>query len=280
MKRIHASPPCLRALLLCAALSAGAASAPLTAAADPVAITNAGFEDLYQGIDVLTGSFPTGPAPNGWQRYDEFGAPVAGSLLGVLNPGTQADYDADGGGLSPCFPAGAPEGDNVALLFKSGSASADEYGLDQTLGATLQANFEYTLTVEVGNIQSCAGLPPGFRTTFDLEGFPGYRIELRAGGQVLVADDDTLLPEEGVFETSEISFIAPAAHPQLGQNLEIRLVSLNQSGTGANLEVDFDDVRLDASPLSLPLPLASRAALGVALLAGRFWMIVARRREN
>ncbi len=217
-----------------------------TASAAPVAVTNPGFEDLYQGVDVPTGSFPVGPAPNGWTRYDLGGTPVAGSLLGVLNPGTQADYDADPGTADPCFPAGAPEGDNVALLFKSGAAAADEYGIEQTLAATLQPNTRYTLTVEVGNIQTCGAL--GSNSNFDLDGFPGYRIELRAGTDVLVADDDTLAPPEGVFETSSIEFVSGPSPPPSA--LTIRLIGLNQATGAANLEVDFDDVRLDAEPIS------------------------------
>jgi len=241
--------------------------ASTAARGDLLPIDNAGFEAFYQGMDVLTGSFPVGPPPDGWTRYDENGAPVAGSLLGVLNPGTQADYDADGGGLSPCFPDGAPEGDNVALLFKSGGAAADEYGIEQQLVDVLEAGMRYSLSVEVGNIQTCAGLPPGFRTTFNLDGFPGYRIELRAGNELLVSDDDTLLPPEGEFETSSITYTAPAGHPELGEPLVIRLVSLNQSGTGDNLEVDFDDVRLDAVPAT-PLPIPPLAGwLEAALLA-------------
>ena len=234
------------------------------ALAAPIEIVNPGFEELYQGSDVLTGSFPVGPPPNGWTRYDLGGSPVSGSLLGVLNPGTQADYDADGAGLSPCFPDGAPEGDNVALLFKSGPGAADEYGIEQTLGATLEPDTVYSLTVEVGNIQTCAGLPPGFRNTFNLDGFPGYRIELRAGGTLLAADDNSLTPAEGFFETSSFDYIAPASHEALGQPLSIRLVGLNQPGTGQNLEVDFDDVRLEAQPATA-VPLASTLFVGIAL---------------
>ena len=235
--------------------------------AEPLVINNAGFEDIYQGTEVLTGSFPVGPAPNAWVRYDLNGSPVAGSLLGVLNPGTQADYDADGAGLLPCFPGGAPEGDNVALLFKSGPASADEYGIDQVLVSVLEPSVEYTLTVEVGNIQTCAGLPPGFRNTFNLEGFPGYRIELRAGGQMLAMDNNSLLPAEGEFETSTITFIAPENHPQLGQALVVRLVSLNVADTGLNLEVDFDNVRLDALALdNAPFPIGFLLPLAMLCL--------------
>lgn len=251
-----------RVLITVAGLLAGA-----PAQAEPVAITNAGFEAGYLGAPVQTGSFPVGPAPTGWTRYDFGGVPAAGALVGVLNPGTQADYDADGGGLMPCFPDGAPEGSNVALLFKSGGGAAAEYGIEQTLTATLQAATRYTLTVAVGNIQTCAGLPPGFRTTFNLDGFPGYRIELRAGNTVLAMDDNGLRPPEGAFETATLSFSAPAAgHAALGAPLSVRLVSLNIPDGGSNLEVDFDDVRLDASAVTaVPLPAGALLPLAAGL---------------
>ena len=242
--------------------------------AQEIAITNAGFEDLYQGQDVLTGSFPVGAPPSGWQRYDLNGASVPGSLVGVLNPGTQADYDADGAGLSPCFPGGAPQGDNAALVFKSGPASADEYGIQQSLTEVLQAGV-YTLSVEVGNIQTCAGLPPGFRSTFNLDGFPGYRIELRAGNQLIAMDNNSLTPPEGQFQTSNIVVDIQNNHPQLGQNLSIRLVNLSVATGGGHLEVDFDDVRLNFSNAvsvndeDVPLPGAFLYLLaGIFLLLG------------
>ena len=48
------------------------------AGADPVSITNPGFEDLYFGSslppeyggDVPTGTFPVGPPPAGWTAYN------------------------------------------------------------------------------------------------------------------------------------------------------------------------------------------------------------------
>lgn len=211
-------------------------------------INNAGFEAPYQGSEVLTGSFPVGNPPSGWQRYNENGVSISGSFTGVLNPGTQADYDADGAGFSPCFPDGAPEGDNVALLFKGGPGSSDEYGIEQELSIQLQDNMQYTLTVEVGNIQTCAGLPPGFRTNYVLDGFPGYRVELLAGDVVLAADENSLLPDEGTFSTSTFVYISEEGHSALGETISIRLVSLNNGVVAGNLEVDFDDVRLDVTP--------------------------------
>jgi hypothetical protein len=246
-----------------------------SAAAAPVTVANPGFEELYLGSnlppvyggDVPTGAFPTGPPPASWTAYYESGSPMGGEFLGVLNPGTSADYM--GTGAMPCFPGGAPEGDNVALLFTSGAAGGDEYGITQVLAATLEADTTYTLTVEVGNIQSCEGLVSPYTSFFDLDGFPSYRVQLLAGGVVLAEDSGAFHPGEGLFETAIVqlttgSSVAP------GQALEIRLINRNEPDVPGvdGLEVDFDHVRLDASTsAAVPIP-ALAGWLAGALIAG------------
>ena len=226
----------------------------------PVAIDNAGFEDLYFGTlpeefagVVPATAFPTGPAPTGWSILE---ALPGGAFVGVLNPGVAGDDP-----MATNFPAGAPQGNNVALLYQSDAGGGPEYGIGQQLSATLTANTHYVLTVEVGNIDSGQSSVPFFNALdfFNLEGFPGYRVELFAGGQVLASDNNSLngTIAEGEFELSTVVFTSGAAHAQLGQNLEIRLFSLNlgdlinhPSATG--VEVDFDDVQLDASVIPVP----------------------------
>ena len=78
-----------------------------------------------------------------------------------------------------------------------------------------------------------------------MAGFPGYRVDILAGGEVLASDVNTLAITEGTFATSTVTFNSTADHPQIGQNLEIHLVNL---ANGPGLEVDFDNVRLDAAP--------------------------------
>lgn len=87
---------------------------------------------------------------------------------------------------------------------------------------------------------------------FNLDGFPGYRVELRAGGAVLAQDDNSLADAiaEGQFTTSTVEMTTGSDHPQLGQPLSIRLVNLNEIDSefpDADLEVDFDNVRLTAN---------------------------------
>lgn len=212
--------------------------------AAPVPIVNAGFEDTYGGIDVPATAFPAGTlAPNGWAP---FGAVGGDAYLGVLNPG------------DVFFAAGAAEGDNVALTYYDDNAGGAEFGIEQTLAATLQANTTYTLQVAIGNIRTGTATvaPWSGYGEYDLDGFPGYRVELRAGGILLASDVDTLLPAEGEFLTSTVQFAVAGAHAALGSNLLVRLVNLNLTGGATpdtrGLEVDFDDVRLDASPVPIP----------------------------
>ena len=234
--------------------------------AAPVAITNPGFEDPYltgnlppqfNGV-VPLGSFPTGGPPAGWARYDEGGLPVGGSLLGVLNPGDAADHAPN----PPFFVDGAPEGANVALTYTNGDAGGDEYGIEQQLTATVAPSTVYTLTVEVGDIQSATGLTPPYDGFFDIRGFPGYRVQLLAvdamGNETLLdEDDDSLTIVEAFWETSSVVVTTGPAPATEGQNLLIRLITKNEPDVPGvdGLEVDFDDVRLDASPApTVPIP--------------------------
>jgi hypothetical protein len=154
-------------------------------------------------------------------------------------------------GVYENFPDGAAEGIRVAIAFNfEGSGGVGEYGLVQTLGATLAADTTYTLEVEVGNIASGFAVSGEF---FPLDGFPGYRVELLAGGVVVASDDNTLagtIPE-GEFATSTVVLVTDGAPAQLGLPLGVRLVNLNvvdPAFPASDLEVDFDDVLLDATP--------------------------------
>lgn len=195
----------------------------------PIVVQNPGFEANF----VADGMYNDQVIPTGWSKYDPNN--IIGqnyNSLGVLNPtGT------------PLYPAGAPEGKNVALIFLwRMQTDGLPAGYSQQLTATLQAKTQYTLQVRVGNIGPVMGDP------WDLTGFPGYRVELLAGTTVLAQDNNTLLPAEGMFLESTVSFSTGSTNPSLGQPLGIRLINLNKANSG--IEVNFDDVRLEA--LSLP----------------------------
>jgi len=196
-------------------------------------IENAGFE----AQTVAPGCFQVF-IPTGWTVYDPNGIYDGGNdSVGGLHP--------EGG---PYFPA-APEGDHVALVFIADDIAAGPMGLTQVLDDVLQPDARYTLSAQTGNIASGQGPPPcdvfGF---FDLDGFPGYRVQLLAGGVVIAEDDNTLagMIPEGEFRLSSCSTTIGVSHPQLGQPLEVRLINLNTIDTPMDpgIEVDFDDVRL------------------------------------
>ncbi len=261
-----------RALASALCVTWGLAVLPVTAAA--LAIANPGFEDLYLGSnlppeyggDVPTGAFPTGPAPGRWTAWYASGSPEIGAFIGVLDPGTSADHAPN----PACFPSGAPEGDNVVLLYADGDAGGGEYGVEQTLAAVVEADTRYTLSVEVGNIASCAGLVAPYTSFFDLDGFPGYRVQLLAGGGVVAEDGGALAIAEGTFAVAQIEWVTDGAPAELGQPLAVRLVNRHLPDVPgvSGLEVDFDDVQLDAAPVA-PVPTGPwMGALAGLLLAG------------
>lgn len=198
-------------------------------------ITNSGFEANPVSPNCFQGFIPTG-----WSLFD---------------PNTIYDGANDAvGGLNtlpggPHFIDGAPEGGHVALVFLQGDIGGGPMGLTQVLGDVLEADTTYTLSAQIGNIASGQGPPPcdifGF---FDLDGFPGYQVQLLAGGEIIAQDNNTLagtIPE-GEFRLSSIQVTIGDSHARLGEPLEVRIINLNMIDTPGDpgIEVDFDDIRL------------------------------------
>ena len=233
------------------------ASVPSTAA--PVAIDNASFETdtLPAGgaIPDNTYRFDSG-FPSDWTAYDPNALLDGGSnAIGVVNP-TNSTF----------FPGGPTDGSLAAIVFVS-STGIGEVGIEQALADTLAANTTYTLTVNVGNPASGTGSASSTGGAFflDLTGFPGYRIELLAGGVRLVSDSGAIVAD-GAWATRSLEFTTGDAPPQLGTPLAIRLVSLNQSVLpDPGLEVAFDDVRLTAVAVPAAVPLLGVWGRGLVL---------------
>lgn len=227
-----------------------AAALTLPAAAQSLPVLNPGFE----AEATPPGAFLVG-VPSGWALYDPGGiVDQASGAVGRIRPLPGTEY----------FPGGTPEGDQAALVFLAGPVD-HEAGLEQVLAAALQPLTRYTLSVAVGNIASGTSLPgssDGGGLFYDLSGFPGYRIELRAGGLLLASESGGVAPPEGEFRATALNFETGAAHPALGQALAIRLVNLD----GPGIEVDFDDVHLAASPVPEPATLLLWLAGGLSLI--------------
>lgn len=215
----------LQIVTLCT-LSAFACAAQAT----PIPVANHSFE----APAIPAGTFATTAPPPGWTGYGplNYGA----RTIGVLHPATTTLY-----AVPP------PHGVNTGVVFLMDDQSNQlffarrEAGLQQTFTEGLRTGRRYTLTVEVGNIANDVAAP------FLFGGFPGYRVELQAGGVVIAADANTLLPAEGRFVTSRVQVDIGATHPQAGLPLRIRLVNLNAA---PGIEVNFDDVRLESEPIA------------------------------
>jgi hypothetical protein len=247
------------------------------AQAAPLAVTNASFEDTT-GSSFAYNEFTFGPFA-GWGLYEQTPGLTDGGdgntfFIGTLNP----SITTPGGPPYAWFPAGPTHGDRVAIAFNYAySGGTGEYGLQQTLADTLQPNTTYTLRVDIGNIATGVSVD---NTLFDLSGFPGYRIDLLAGGVVIASDNNSLALAiaEGTWATSTVVFNTTASHDQMFQSLGIRLVNLNTPpglNPAPDLEVDFDNVRLTAEPSQPVIPSPTTLA---TLLPAAALLLLPRRR--
>lgn len=181
------------------------------ATAESLLVVNPGFEDI-SGESTFN-EFTFGPL-NGWALYDP-GSITSGGAGATYYIGTLTPYE-ESPGVYCNFPGGASEGIRVGIAFNfDASRGQGEYGFVQTLGSTLQANTLYTLQVDIGNIASGLALSGDY---FNLNGFPGYRVDLLAGTEVLASNNNSLdgLIAEGTFGTSTVTFQTNGVHDQLG----------------------------------------------------------------
>jgi hypothetical protein len=160
------------------------------------------------------------------------------SACGAQNPTDKQFPGAsdDKGNLSV-----VPEGKNIAYGYGWGSNRGST--ISQTLEEKLAPNTRYSLQVEIGN-------------RLDTK-FPKYKTQLLAGGQLLAEDDHTLKPEPGHFETSIVEHATDATPAQLGQPLEIRLVTYDVDDRTGYTQAEFDNVRL----LKLPASTAAKPSI-------------------
>ncbi len=114
--------------------------------------------------------------------------------------------------------------DGVQTLYSNGAT------VFQTLPTTLAPNTRYTLSIFVGR-------------RLDYTNFPGFTIELRAGGTTLASANQSNipLPAPGNFQRLTLSYTSPSSVPT-GQPLEIRLKS-------SSAQTNFDYVTLYAQPM-------------------------------
>ncbi len=226
-----------RTWMLVLALTCGMLAASPRGYAEDIPIVNAGFEQRQLaedgGFDGAGYDYVLDGEGWGWSGTDEEN--------GIWNPTTEY----------PDTPNGAPEGNMIGYVYAETPVVG---GFAQILSTPLAANTEYTLTVEVGN-------------TGWYSGFPGYRVELAAGGVqgpavdgypgevtggvALATDENLTPPDEDTFVTVTLPYTSPADGPLLGEPLQIRLFRLDGA---EGLEVEFDDVRLTSLVTHVVIP--------------------------
>ncbi len=158
-----------------------------------------------------TNGFPSTNAIPGWTYVGEGGA-------GTWNVPNSS------------FPAEASSGANIAWI----NFSLQTGEIRQTLSQEpLTASQHYRLSAMVG---------------YPLrESWPGYRLELRVGTNLLaqsVSEGSPRHLEAGLFQKVQLDFIAPTNTAELGKALEIVLGSGKAGPSG---QVDFDSVQIEVS---------------------------------
>jgi hypothetical protein len=178
---------------------------------------------LGRGISLLT---PSAPAYSIAIRNPSFESPSLSD--GSFNIANITDWSVINTGNPGVFNPSANSfnfvPDGVQTLYSNGGT------VFQTLSTALAPKTLYTLGVSVGRRQ-------------DFTNFPGFSVELRAGGTVLASANQThvRLPEAGKFERLTVYYVSPNT-VEAGQLLEIRLKS-------AGAQTNFDLVTLDARPI-------------------------------
>jgi hypothetical protein len=120
-----------------------------------------------------------------------------------------------------------PNAPSTGLYVAAIGWSAVSGSILQTVGATVQFNTTYILTVEVGARADYV--------------FTGYTASLLAGN-VLLASNHKATPVGGTFATEVVAYDSGDGPAQLGQPLQILITS-----TGAG-QVDVSGVSLTATP--------------------------------
>ncbi len=232
--------------------------------AAPIGITNASFDDLgdlNNPNPALTCVAPGVHQNKGCRTDNNMGGGWVGSSngsqdgfrFGVLTPYLEGDTRLTGAVPQAAYDVGAQDGTNYAWSRIQGTNT--QVDLTNMLSAVLQLNMSYTLRVRVG-VRNQALSVPDFSIMFGT-----------ANGAVLAqssANGPVLPNNAGQWKEVTVNWTQLANDPNVGSHLRI---ILRNTGSIANVELGFDNVRLDAVEAAAPVPEpATMSLIGGSLL--------------
>jgi hypothetical protein len=218
-----------------------------------IAVPDFSFEaPVTGGFQDNSGIAVDAPVPNTGSAWFYLGGFTAGgSPVGVQNAAANG------------FTAGAnPDGTQVGYV----NVGA---WLGSGILTTIAANTTYTLTVSEGNRGGGFAQTSGFTIALAFGSAANSSLTSPSSWGSSLHTDFAGSPAVGTYADFTTSFSTGAADPSIGQSLFILLGSDTFAG---NNPIDFDNVRLDASPVPEPavLSLASIGGLAVLLMRRRF----------
>jgi len=241
----------IKILFASATVVAGFAAA--TAQAQSVVVPNFSFEaPVTAGFQDNSGIAVGAPLPNTGNAWYYLGGFIAGgSPVGVQNAAANG------------FTVGAnPDGSqvgyvNVGAWLGSGSLAA------------IAPNTTYTLTVSEGNRGGGFAQTAGFTIALAFGAAVDPGLTNSSSWAASLHTDYAGSPAVGTYADFTASFTTGAADPSIGQSLFIVLGSDVFTG---NNPIDFDNVRLDASPVPEPaaFSLVTMGAFALSLMRRRF----------
>lgn len=240
--------------ILCTSAVVAAGFAAATTQAQSIVVPDFSFEaPVTAGFQDNSGIAVGAPLPNtGNAWYYLGGFTAGGSPVGVQNAAANG------------FTVGAnPDGSqigyvNVGAWLGSGSLTP------------IAANTTYTLTVSEGNRGGGFAQTAGFTIALAFGSAVGPGLTNSSSWGSSLHTDYVGSPAVGTFGDFTTSFTTGAAGPSIGQSL---FVLLGSDVFAGNNPIDFDNVRVVASPVPEP------AALSLATIGG-FAALLMRRRFN
>lgn len=226
--------------------ASGALAAPLT-------VDNFSFES-----PAIADGTATGTPPDSWGN----GLTPSSSGSGAFNPQNDNFTGSTGDPGTTSIPGG--QGHQVIYVNEGNPASSGmQQFAFQNLADTVAANTTYTLTVAIGN--SAALIDETFAIRLLATSPSASTVIAEAIGNA-----NTYAPQGTFLDISAFSTVA-ITDALVGQGLQIQLVNTNSVDTvdSTGIQVTFDNVRLDASPIPEPASLGLLGLGAIGLLARR-----------